>query len=188
MDGRGSPLFTILREGLLGVRSLQGALRHARGLPRLLSDDPHGILRRERPRCEFPHKRGRAEILRPFWDVGGNEEAHKRSSRGEGLHIAAQTLMARAPLSPRSLLPASSPLLPCVLPTMLDSPHAQHFPGCTGCGCLWAQIWMQEGPAHAGHSIIIFISPTLDAKKENQNCSAPYPCPPPSQVDFSRKS
>ena len=90
--------------------------------------------------------------------------------------------MARAPLSPRSLLPASSPLLPCVLPTMLDSPHAQHFPGCTGCGCLWAQIWMQEGPAHAGHSIIIFISPTLDAKKGSENCSAPHLCPPPSQA------
>ena len=81
-----------------------------------------------------------------------------------------------------SLLPASSPLLPCVLPSMLDSPDAQHFPGCTARGCSAPLSCPAKTPAHAGHSIIIFIAPTPDAKKENQNCSAPHLCPPLSQA------
>ena len=127
-------------------------------------DNADGRKRALLPRCEFPHKRGRAEILLLFCHVRGNEEANKPSSRGECLHIAARTLMARAPLSPRLLLPARSPLLPCVLPSMLDSPDAQHFPGCTARGCSAPLSCPPKTPAHAGHSIIIFIAPTLDAK------------------------
>ena len=125
---------------------------------------------------------GRAEILHCFCYVRANEEAYKRCSRGECLHTAGRLLLTQAPLPPRSLLPASSPLLHRARPSMLDCPDAQQFPCCTGCGCSALLPWTQEGRAHAGHPLIIIISQPTDAKKGSGNCSAPHPCPPPSQA------
>ena len=87
---------------------------------------------------KFPHiSAGDAlEILLLFCHVRGNE-AHTPSWRGECLRIAARTLMA-----PSTAVTALAPspasrvtLLHWVLPSMLDSPDAQHFPGCAGRGC-----------------------------------------------------
>ena len=76
-DCAGTPLFPLLREGLLGVWPLQNAVHSSYRVPRFFSDHADGVQGQERP-CRDP----------TWW------RCHQRFQRGPGLSIQWRTQLA----------------------------------------------------------------------------------------------